>query len=440
MKKKFSLNRLMHNDKLMMLVSLVLAILVWALVVYGPSNLQDQEITGVPISVTLNDYASQTLNLRITSGANATATVTVHGLRSVVSKLSAADITVTADTGNVIKEGTYTLALRAAANGDYSIKRIVGDNGTNDTVTISCDVWKEVAFDVEVEMPGVTLADGQNSRFGTPVIAGAAVTGGQVTLSGPRTDISRVATVVAVIDEEKAISEATAFEARLEARDERGEPITTLAFAGIEDGKVSVTVPVMVYRKIDLASAVLHAPAAYQDAKLVTVSPSYVELWGVPSEIDDYVQSVLNRIAVDFDQLSPATLKREIVLEPTEGIRPVNGSETITIAVGLKGMTTRTYEVPLSASNVTVQNCPAGYVAKVTQSVLKNVVLCGTSRQLGAIRAENIRVTVDMNNSATAGQQSIKARISVDGQPAVWAYYGETAHNTEVLISVEAQP
>ena len=109
MKKRFSLSKLMHNEKLMMIFSLLLAILIWALVVYGPSNAQEQVITGVPISVTLNDYATQTLNLRITSGANATATVTVHGLRSVVSKLSAGDITVTADTGNVIKEGTYTL-------------------------------------------------------------------------------------------------------------------------------------------------------------------------------------------------------------------------------------------------------------------------------------------------------------------------------------------
>ena len=97
----------MHNDKLMLLVSLVLAILVWALVVYGPSNAQDQVITGVPISVTLNDYATQTLNLRVTDGGTATATVKVHGLRSVVSKLTAADITVTADTGNVIRVFTF---------------------------------------------------------------------------------------------------------------------------------------------------------------------------------------------------------------------------------------------------------------------------------------------------------------------------------------------
>ena len=86
MNKRFSLNRMLRNDKLMMIVSFLLAILVWALVVYGPSNKEEQVVTGVPISITLNDYASETLKLRIVDGAEKTATVTVYGLRSVIGR------------------------------------------------------------------------------------------------------------------------------------------------------------------------------------------------------------------------------------------------------------------------------------------------------------------------------------------------------------------
>ena len=60
MKQRISLSRLLHNDKLMMIVSLVLAIVVWALVVYGPNNAQERVITGVPVSITLNAYATDT--------------------------------------------------------------------------------------------------------------------------------------------------------------------------------------------------------------------------------------------------------------------------------------------------------------------------------------------------------------------------------------------
>ena len=55
MKKRISFSRLLHHDKLMMLVSLLLAILIWALVVYGPGNNEERELTGVPVSITLND-------------------------------------------------------------------------------------------------------------------------------------------------------------------------------------------------------------------------------------------------------------------------------------------------------------------------------------------------------------------------------------------------
>lgn len=438
MNKRFSLSRLMHNDKLMMVVSLVLAILIWALVVFGPSNDQEQTITGVPISITLNDYASQTLNLRITSGNNATATVTVHGLRSVVSKLSAADITVTADTGNVIKEGTYTLQLRAVANGDYTIKSLVGDDGNSDTVTITCDVWKEVTSPVEVEMNNLSLTDDQNLQFGTPLVSSDAVTNGVITVAGAKSDVNRISKVVAIIDDEEAVSEATVYTARLEARDEQGANIPNVTFVNAEDGKVSVTVPVMVYRKVELKPSVVNVPAAYRDRTgLVSVTPSTVELWGVPSEIDDYVASVQNMLKLDFDQLSPGNLIQNIALETVEGIRPVNGSETVQLKVGLTGIASKTFSVDLNSSNFTVINCPEGYKVNAKQSKIADITLCGANRTLNQLSAGDIVLVLDMNKTATVGQQTMKARVAVRGQEGVWAYYGDSAHGIDVLVSVE---
>ena len=436
MKPKFTLNRLLHNDKLMMIVSLVLAVIIWALVVYGPGNAQDQVITGVPVSITLNDYASQTLNLRITEGANATATVTVHGQRAVVSRLSSADIQVTADTGNVIKEGTYPLRLRATGNGDYTITRVVGDNGINDTVTITCDVWKETAFPMTVEMPAVSVPDVKAYQFGTPVISGDGVQDGSVVLAGPKTEIGKIDQIVAVIDDDAEIEEATVFTARLEARDQKGTVLTTVSFPEVADGKVSVTVPVMIYRKVTLTPTVKHLPAGYaKTEKLVTVTPASVELWGVPAALDDYEESLHSQMEVDFDRLDGTALSREIQVSAAEGIRPVNGNETLTVKIALSGITRRTYEVPLNLRNVTVSGSSDGYAVSLIQQKL-SVTLCGTAKALGKIRAEDIHVTADVSG-LTAGQQTVQARVEVPSQDTVWAYYGETASGVEMLLSVE---
>ncbi|MBQ8684238.1 MAG: hypothetical protein IJ518_06970 [Clostridia bacterium] len=438
MKKQFSLSRLFHHDKLMMAVSLVLAFVIWSLVVYGPSNLEEREITGVPVSITLNDYASQTLNLRIIEGGNATATVRVSGTRSAISKLTAQDISVTADTGNVINPGTYVLQLRTVSSGDYTIKNVVGDNGTNDTVTITCDVWREQAFPVEVEMPGLTVTDAEKFRFGTPSVSGAAITEGQVTVAGPKTDISRIARVVATIPDEASIAETAVFTADLQAVDQSGKGIESVSFLQAEDAKVSITVPVMVYRKVSLTPTLKNVPASYKGkADLVTITPSEVELWGVPSELEEYVASIQQQLVIDFDTLSPNTLSKEIKLEPAEGVRPLNGSETVKLTVNLKGVVSKTTEVLLEADSLTVTNCPAGFKVELAQVKLPSVLFCGNEADLNKLDLTKVRLTVDMAEKAAVGKQTVLARLSVLGADGVWVNYG-TAAGIEVLVTVTA--
>lgn len=436
MKKKISFTRLLHHDKLMMIISLVVAILIWSMVVYGPGNIQEMDITGVPVSITLNDYASQTLNLRIVEGANATATVRVRGLRSVLGKLKPQDVTVTADTGNVIKEGTYTLPLSAISNGDYTIVDIVGNDGANDTVTITCDVWREQAFPVVVEMPNLKVADPQEFQFGTPSVGGAAVTDGQVMVAGPKSDIARINQVVAFIPDKGAVKETAVYTGKLKAFDEHDRPIDSITFLQAEDNKVKVTVPVMVYRKVSLKPMLRNVPKDYADMKnLVTVSPSEVELWGVPSELDEYIAKIQQQITVDFDTLNPKTLSKKIVLQEVDGIRPLNGSETIKVDVNLSNVVTRTMEVPLKAENSLILNCPTGFSVKVTQNKLPSVMLCGPSYVLRRIDSDDLRLVVNMEGKALAGQQTVKARLEIRNEDKAWVCYGDNG-GFNVLVSI----
>ena len=124
MKKNISFSRILHKDKLMMVVSLILAIIIWVLVVYDQGNTEERSIGGIPVSVTLTPFASVDLKLRIVDGAEAVATVYVEGPRSVIAQLSKQDITVTADTSTVLTAGTYTIPIRATSNGDFDIVKV----------------------------------------------------------------------------------------------------------------------------------------------------------------------------------------------------------------------------------------------------------------------------------------------------------------------------
>ncbi len=438
MKKRFSLSRLMHNDKLMMVVSLLLAILIWALVAFGPGNSQEHVLTGVPVSITLSEYASQTLNLRLVSGGDSTATVTVYGLRSVVSRLSAADVTVTADTSSVVAAGTYTLPLKAVSNGDYTIEGVVGEDGVGDTVTVTFDVWREADFPIEVEMPNLSLADEKIFRFGTPKYSGDVVKDGKITVTGPRTAITRITTVKAVVEETAVVSETAAYEGRLEARDAQGAVVEGVSFKNAAESKVSVTLPIMVFRKIDLTPSIEHIPAGYANRNnLLTVNPSSVEVWGVPAELEEYEASVQAMTKWDFDSLTPDDLTTAITLEATDGIRPVNGSETVQMKLNLSGISSRVVDGNLNEGSLTALNCPEGYRVVLQQSKLTDITICGPSRSVNRIKPEDIRLVWDMGNSAIAGQQMVKVRVEVAGRDDVWVYYGEDSHSMDVLVSVE---
>lgn len=426
MKQKITLNRLLHNDKLMIILSLLLAIVIWASVVYGPGNDEERVLTGVPVSITLNDYASETLNLQIVEGGNATATVTVSGTRSVISKLTERDLRVTADTGNVIKEGTYVLQLRAVPSGDFSVVSVVGDDGNNSTVTITCDVWREQLFPVKVTMPDLAVSDPDKYQFGTPSLSGDAVTGSSVTVSGPKSDIDRIDRVEAIISDRRVVSETSAFSAQLKAFDKKDKEIETISFVNAEDAKVDVTIPIMEYHKIKLEPVLKNVPEGYKDRKdLVSVTPAEIEFWSVPSETEDYIARINELLIVDFDQLDPDSLNRETTLKAVDGVRLVNSSETIKVKVNLYNVYTRTIlDVPLSKDNFRVENCPDGFKVQVEQNRIPQVLICGPYYVINRIKAEDIVLVVDMADKATVGQQVVQARLVLDEDTA-WVNYGE---------------
>jgi len=338
----------------------------------------------------------------------------------------------------VIKEGTYVLQLRAVPNGDFSILNVVGKDGTTSTTTITCDVWSEQSFPITVEMPNLKVSDTKMYQFGTPSVSGAAVTNNTVVVSGPRMDINRIDRLIAKIPDDKTVSETAVFEAELIAYDEHDLPINTVSVVNAEDAKLSVTVPVMVYHKVALSPTVNNIPAGYIDTEnLVTVTPKEIELWSVPSELEEYVNKIKQQLTVDFNQLDKDGMTRELVLESTQSVRLVNGNETVKLKVNISNVTTRTLEVPLSETNVRVENCPEGLSVSLVQLRLPDIRICGPTNVVNRMRASDVVLVLDMTGKTTVGQQVIKARLLLPKDTA-WVCYADPA-GVEVQVEITAK-
>ena len=96
MKNKFSLNDLLHKDRLMMVVSLVVALVVWALVSFGPGNVQTRTIT-TTVTVDLTDTSVGYNDLRVIGENTFTVNVVVEGTRSVIYNLTGEHLVVPPD-------------------------------------------------------------------------------------------------------------------------------------------------------------------------------------------------------------------------------------------------------------------------------------------------------------------------------------------------------
>lgn len=438
MKKNISFSQILHKDKLMMVVSLILAIIIWVLVVYDQGNTEERSIGGIPVSVTLTPFASEDLKLRIVDGAEAVATVYVEGPRSVIAQLSKQDITVTADTSTVLTAGTYTIPIRAASNGDYDIVKVVGSDGVSATVRITCDVIYEKSFVLtadNVEMPHLSVVDSQTTRFGAPSPSGAAIKEGSVIVSGPKSSVNRISRIAAIVQEERRISETTSFTADLVAYDSYDRPVEGITFLNAEDGQINVVVPVLQYYPIPLTLNVLNAPEGLVEK--VTVNPQSIELWAIPSELDEYLVEVNNLLTVDFRQVlaEGKDIALPLELKKTGSVLPFSNSETVQVDLDVSAYRNKTFVVPLTEENVEVLNLAEGCKLEWDQNELQDVVICGSNSILRNIKANQIKVVVDAQD-LTVGHYTVKVAVQF-GEAETWTYYGEGGYEVQINIVEE---
>lgn len=435
MKKRISFSQLLHKDKLMMVVSLVLAIVIWVLVVYDQGNTEERPISGIPVSVTLTPFASEDLKLRIVDGADAVATVYVEGPRSVIAQLTKQDITVTADTSTLLTPGTYAVPIRATSSGKFDILRVVGDDGVGATVKVTCDVIIEKTFAVTAEnvvMSNLSLKDSEQLRFGTPSPSGEAIVDGMVTISGPKTSILNIDHISAVIKDEQSMEATASFTAELVAYDSYGKPVEGVSFLNAEEGTVNVVVPVLKHHEETLAPTVLNAPKGLVEK--VKVSPQQIDLWVIPTETEEYLSEIYKSLTVDFSKelATGKEIVRSVELKKTGSVIPFNSSETVQLKIDFTDCSNKKINVPVTEKTVEIVNCPEGYTVEWDQKELTGVTICGSSSILNKLKADQVKLIIDLEG-VSVGHQTIKVSVQcADGS--LWTYYGEQGYEMQINV------
>ena len=438
MKRKWSFRSLLHNNRLMMIVSLVLAVAIWASVAYGPSNVKERALK-ITVDLDLSGTYAETIGLSLLDTTSYEVTVNVKGKWSVISALSANDINVRADYSALNQSGSQKVSFIAAYNSEVTDFDIVSVSPSS--VQVNVDYWETGhTYKVTPDVSNVSVTDPQY-LLGDAVIDSTMLPDGTVTLEGPRSVTSRVKSFVARIEEKKEITDVTVLPARLVALDSEGKEVDISAceLKGLSSETVNVTVPVWESHTVEFTYTVNHLPGLFDTVKdALTVSPPSVVLVGPKGETADVALAMKDLGTFDFDNLLPENEEMKIPLNIPSGCTVLDNVQEVTLKWDIGSLKTRTEDVAISpdSGNVVFENLPAGMTASVPQQTLTGITLVGKNYTINNLSLKNLVVTVDMTG-ATLGTGRYEARVSVKNQNKVWTYYGEEAHGISVYVNVQ---
>ena len=436
MKKRFTFSRLINNDKLMMIVSLLLAIALWVGVVSGPANIQERPIA-VTVTVDLtNTYAHQS-GLRVLGNATFDVKVNVSGAWSVVSKLDADDIRVRPDLTSITGAGDVEVPLTASRNSDEMDYDILSVSPS--TVTVMCDYWQEGStFKVTTDVSALTAADPSKYQIGEPVLDTTAFPDGKLTVDGPKSVVTKIDTLVARITTEEVLSDIKQYTVPLVALDQDGQTLdlSYCTFKEVPTGMVTLTVPIWEQRHIDIGYTLKNVPSGIDTETMLTTEPQGLDVLGPSAELDALEEQLTNIGTVDFATLSVKNSSVSFPLTIPSTVRVIDSPTEVTVSLNTDNLSQKTLTLVPAPNNIVLRGDTKSLKVTIPQQTLDQIVLVGDATAINAITSAALSLEIDLGDSPQAGTKQYTAKLVINGYDDVWAYYGTDQEGIKVYITL----
>lgn len=432
LRKKFTLTGWMHNRTALIIVSVLLAVVLWGVVMTDNATQQERSLT-IPVAVSLSDsYASQ-VGLRLIEDVTEDVTVVVQGPWSAITALTADDIQVRADVSTVQKSGKQLVTLVPSRNSNTANYEIV--SCTPSQLEIECDYWETLTLPLEMDTSSLKAADEKTMQLGTPVPNVGKE--GTLSVSGPQSVVRSIAKLVAKLEAEEPLNETRNFSPELKAFSEKkvAVDLKNCTIEGLESKTLTVTVPVDYYKDLAVSLDWHNAPKGIQNnAELLKISPNKIKVVG-PKDALSALGDTLVVSTVDFDHLVGKKYAWKFPVKLPDAVTCVGDTKEAAVTLDLSGYTKKIVPLPLTDQNVTFKNNTANKKTAVQKKTI-GVTVYGTKAALEKVTAKSLKVTADLAGAKEAGLMTYSGTVTASGVDGVWFYYGEDATGIPVYVTV----
>ena len=404
--KSFHLRKLLGNKRFTVPFSLGLAFVLWLVITINQNPIIERSFSDMTINVNLeNTFASDKGMSIVDDISTQKFTVVVRGASYAVSSITSGDINVYASAASVDAPGEYNLDVMASKTNQLANYEIL--SVTPSTMKVSFDYIDTKDFTIKPKTEGATAKDGLIAENG--IVSGTE--NDTVTISGPRTVMNKISSVVALAKVNKTLDVSETFDADIVLYDEQGNQISDEHLT-LSINKVKVTVPISKTKTVPVLVDFTNLPNGF-DKNSISYSLNYssVTVIGKPETVDKTESVILSPI--DLTAVSPTANSFDVSAKLPEGVRLVDNIEYFNVKLNIDNYSQKV----ITVSDITCNGLGSGLKIQNIAEI-KNVRICGPKsviKNIGSAYAE-----IDLSGK-TAGQHSVEVNISFKENNNVWA-------------------
>ena len=420
-KDKFSF---FQSNKFLMVLSVLLALIVWFLMAFTNTEEYPVAIRDVPVTIKLPE-AYQEAGLKAFVDQEQTVTVYIKGNSLSVHNVTKDDLQVETLFSSNISEGSNNIATLSVKKVGY-VTDFEVDRIEPCLIQVMVDYSGEKTF--QIDTSGIKGSSVEGYYSSTPVASPETVK-----VSGPQSIIDSISSVTVGEKDLSSATETTLFTADLQFLDANGNQISQdkMSRLTLSTETADVTVPILLRKTLSITPSFINLPSGIpKDSGRIILSPNSIEVAGTTDELESLTSIELE--PVDFTQINLSNTSIKVPVSLPRGLKNLQGIQDVTIDFNLTGFSSRTF----TADHFRFTNVPDGYEAEVTTSSV-DVTVVGLSDEISALTEGKIIGTVDLSGKTDfSGYTEMPVSFNVSGTSYCWVTGN---HKVNVLVQPKSE-
>lgn len=245
------LHSIYEKDNALKVISIILAIIIWAVVSITKYPTIEKPFYNVPIEIVLEDTYAQSNQLNVISVSQETVNITVRGNRAQIGDLTASDLKAVVDVSNVMLPKEYSLSMNIVSEQDRTF-----DVMSIQPSTVSVVFDRIISKELEITPVTENLKIAQGYLSGDPV-----VTPQTVVVTGPADTVNSITRVCARVAPEMELNSTYEFTTdELILYNENAVIYDDKQLLTFDRNSFAVQVPVYVRQTLPLEVNIINAP------------------------------------------------------------------------------------------------------------------------------------------------------------------------------------